>query len=213
MALMINGLYPGELMPDATVAGCIDIFENIWPNPQETINAVEQECLKTDSGVYWERAGTVGSGAFQNLRTNLLLNISHSASVFNNPLMQNIHNQLYTSLLATTNPYAHRYGIQDQFFHEGYSMLKYRSGEEYKAHYDGGTMSGRAVSALVYLNSDYEGGEIEFPHFGIKIKPEAGMMLLFPSNFAYRHIAHPIRSGTKYSLVTWIRDQPYGNSK
>jgi predicted 2-oxoglutarate/Fe(II)-dependent dioxygenase YbiX len=92
-------------------------------------------------------------------------------------------------------------------------MLKYRSGEEYKAHYDGGTMSGRAVSALVYLNSDYEGGEIEFPHFGIKIKPEAGMMLLFPSNFAYRHIAHPIRSGTKYSLVTWIRDQPYGNSK
>lgn len=211
MALMVNGLYPGELTPDTTVAGCIDIFENVWPNPQQTIDLVEQECLNPDSGVFWERAETVGSGAFQNLRTNLLLNVSHAASVFNNSLMQNIHNQFYTSLLASTNPYSQRYGIQEPLFHEGYSILKYRPGEEYKSHYDGGTMSGRTISALIYLNSNYEGGEIEFPHFGVKIKPEAGMMVLFPSNFAYRHIAHPVRSGTKYALVTWVRDRQVGN--
>jgi predicted 2-oxoglutarate/Fe(II)-dependent dioxygenase YbiX len=65
----------------------------------------------------------------------------------------------------------------------------------------------RCVSALCYLNDDYEGGELEFTNFNVKIKPLPGMLILFPSNYAYRHVAHPIKSGTKYSLVTWIRDR------
>ena len=66
---------------------------------------------------------------------------------------------------------------------------------------------GRSVSAICYLNDDYEGGELEFVNFKLKIKPQAGMMILFPSNFAYMHIAHPVTSGTKYAMVTWIRDR------
>jgi len=60
---------------------------------------------------------------------------------------------------------------------------------------------------LVYLNNDYTGGHLEFSNFGIKIKPEPGMLILFPSNFAYSHRSTPITSGIKYSLVTWIRDR------
>jgi predicted 2-oxoglutarate/Fe(II)-dependent dioxygenase YbiX len=67
---------------------------------------------------------------------------------------------------------------------------------------------GRALSAICYLNDDYEGGEIEFPEFKVKIKPEAGMLILFPSNFAYKHTAYPVTKGTKYALVTWIHDRP-----
>jgi predicted 2-oxoglutarate/Fe(II)-dependent dioxygenase YbiX len=92
-------------------------------------------------------------------------------------------------------------------WHEDYSALKYSEGEEYRAHYDGHTATGRSISALVYLNSNFDGGELEFVNFGIKIKPQPGMLILFPSNFAYQHIAHPIVSGTKYSLVTWIKDR------
>jgi predicted 2-oxoglutarate/Fe(II)-dependent dioxygenase YbiX len=66
---------------------------------------------------------------------------------------------------------------------------------------------GRVVSAILYLNDDYEGGHLEFPNFGIKIKPQAGMLILFPSNYAYTHAAHPVTKGTKYALVTWIRDR------
>jgi predicted 2-oxoglutarate/Fe(II)-dependent dioxygenase YbiX len=33
------------------------------------------------------------------------------------------------------------------------------------------------------------------------------MLILFPSNYAYSHIAHPVTSGTKYAMVTWIRDR------
>ena len=209
MALNINGFFPGELTPDATIAGCIDIFENVWPDPKDTILRVEKECLTPDSGAQWSRAETIGHGVFQDARTNNIMSVSQLANITNNLLLQNIHNQFYTLLLAAIHPYSVRYGIQEPLYHEGYSLLKYSKNQEYKKHYDGGTIIQRAISAVVYLNDNYEGGELAFPHFDVKIKPEAGMLILFPSNYAYAHIAHPVTSGTKYALVTWIRDQPY----
>jgi hypothetical protein len=111
MTLNINGLYPGELSPDTTVAGCIDIFENVWPEPETTIRRIEQECSNPDSGVYWQRAETVGSGAIQDVRTNKLSMISKHAQVANNPVCQNIHNQFYISLLAATKTYKSKFDI------------------------------------------------------------------------------------------------------
>jgi predicted 2-oxoglutarate/Fe(II)-dependent dioxygenase YbiX len=210
MTTMINGFFPGTLVPDATIAGCIDIFENAWPNPASTIELVEKECSKIDSDIYWQRAETIGRGAYQNSRTNKLLAVSYLAQISNNPLLQNIHNQFNMLLLAATIPYGQRYGINEPLWHEGYNLLKYSSGQEYKAHYDGGgSHVSRIVSAVCYLNNDYEGGEIEFPFFNVKIKPMPGMLILFPSNFAYTHIAKPVTNGSKYNLVTWLRDQQH----
>lgn len=207
MSIKVNGLFPGELKPSATVGGCIDIFENAWPNPKETIRILEKECAISDSGAYWERATTIGEGVYQQARTNYMLGLSYLAEVSNNAVLQNVHNQFNIMLLAASIPYANKYGIHEGLWHEPYSIIKYSGGQEYKAHYDGGSDTGRVISALVYLNDDYEGGELEFPHFNIKIKPQAGMMILFPSNFAYRHVAHPVTKGTKYALVTWIQDK------
>jgi hypothetical protein len=207
MAMKINGIYLQEREPDAVVGGCIAIYENVWPNPENTIQAIENECLNLDSGISWQKAHTIGAGAYQNARTNLIMDITYLSDIAQNQTVQNINNIFYTALLSTTNSYAKKYEIQESFFHENYHLLKYRGGEYYSAHYDGGTSIARCVSAICYLNSDYEGGEIEFVNFNVKIKPEPGMMILFPSNYAYRHIAHPITSGTKYAMVTWIRDR------
>jgi predicted 2-oxoglutarate/Fe(II)-dependent dioxygenase YbiX len=206
MAIQVNGLFPGELLPDATVGGCIDIFENAWPNPQETIEMLEKECSIPDSGLSWHRAQTIGQGINQSARTNYDIAISYAAHETGNKVAQNIHNQFYIMLLAATIPYAKKHHI-DELHHENYNMLRYRTGQEYKPHSDGDTGSGRAVSAICYLNNDYEGGYVEFTNFGVKIKPEPGMLLLFPSNYAYEHIAHPVVSGTKYALVTWLHDR------
>jgi hypothetical protein len=207
MPNMVNNLFPGQLSPDATIGGCIEVYENAWPNPLETIERIENECDKKESSIYWERAGTTGDGPFQKIRTNQIMGITHLAKVADNGLMQNIHNQFNLLLHATTIPYADRYGIQEGLWHEDYSCLKYGPGKEYKSHYDTGTYLGRIISAIVYLNDNYEGGELEFVNFGIKIKPKAGMLILFPSNFAYRHIAHPVIDGTKYAFVTWLKDR------
>jgi predicted 2-oxoglutarate/Fe(II)-dependent dioxygenase YbiX len=199
--------FPGVLKASTTVGGCIDIFENAWPYPEETIEMAEQECQDVESAMVWERAGTTGAGAKQDKRTNFHCGIT-SAAESGSPVAQNIHNQMYTLLLATTEEYKKKYSIDEYFWHEGYNMLRYKGGQEYKAHYDGYTGLGRSLSAIVYLNNDYEGGEVEFVNFGIKIKPEPGMLLLFPSNYAYSHIAHPVTDGTKYAIVTWLHDRP-----
>jgi hypothetical protein len=207
MTHTINGFFPGELEPDTVVGGCIDIFENAWPNPQQTIQTIEKACADPDTTISWQRAPTTDMGIDQNVRTNLVCGITHFSRFENNSSFQNIHNQFNMLLLAATIPYGRKYEIHEGFWHEQYDVLKYRPGEEYMSHYDGGTGLGRAVSALVYLNDDYEGGELEFLNFGVKIKPKAGMLVLFPSNYAYRHKSHPVISGTKYALVTWIRDR------
>lgn len=207
MSNMVNGLFPGELHPTEILAGCINVYEGVWPNPQQTISILEKECANPDSGAYWQRAETIGDGAFQHARTNRLLSITQSATLNDNPVLQNVHNQFNMLLLASTIPYTKRYGINEGLWHEGYSLLKYNQGEHYKSHYDGGTDIGRSISALVYLNDDFEGGEIEFVHFDIKLKPKSGTLILFPSNFAYMHTAHPVVQGTKYALVTWIKDR------
>jgi predicted 2-oxoglutarate/Fe(II)-dependent dioxygenase YbiX len=206
MARLINGLFPGELQPSTTVAGCIDVFENAWPNPKETIQLVEEQCGLKDSGLHWTKATTMGHGVNQNIRTNYHLGLTDTALQTNNQIAQNVHNQMYMLLAAASMSYAQKHDIHE-LYHEEYNMLRYQGGQEYKAHADGTTKDGRCVSAIVYLNSEYEGGEVEFVNFGIKIKPEPGMLLLFPSNYAYRHIAHPVKSGTKYAIVTWMKDR------
>lgn len=206
--MLVNNIFTGKLNPNATVGGCIDIFENAWPDPELTIARIEQECSNINSGIGWSRAGTVGQGHRQQARTNLGLGITLGGESVDSQAMKDIHNQMYFLLLASTIPYTERYEMNEYLYHEPYQALKYRDGEEYKAHYDGGTQSGRCISALVYLNDDYEGGHLEFPNFKIKLKPQKGMLILFPSNFAYKHVAHPVTQGTKYSLVTWIHDRP-----
>jgi hypothetical protein len=207
MYQIINGMFPGELYPNRTLAGCIDVFENSWPDPKSTISALENECLSPESGLNWNRATTLGGGVNQNYRTNYDINLTNSALYSGNQVAANIHNQFYILLLASMLTYSKKYEINETFYHEDYNVLRYRGGQNYSSHYDGGTSTGRSVSAICYLNNDYVGGEIEFVNFNIKIKPEPGMLILFPSNYAYSHIAHPVTDGTKYAIVTWIRDR------
>lgn len=57
----------------------------------------------------------------------------------------------------------------------------------------------RGITAILYLNSDFEGGEICFPRQDTTIKPSAGLLLVFPSNRNFPHEVKPIRSGRRLS--------------
>jgi hypothetical protein len=84
------------------------------------------------------------------------------------------------------------------------TLLRYTDGQKYDQHNDWSPKNKRLISYLVYTNDDYIGGELEFVHLGIKIKPKANSMIIFPSHFLFSHIAHPVQSGTKYAIVNWI---------
>jgi predicted 2-oxoglutarate/Fe(II)-dependent dioxygenase YbiX len=67
-----------------------------------------------------------------------------------------------------------------------------------------GTIKGIPVlSILGALNDDYEGGELVFWE-SEKINLKAGEVMIFPSNFMYPHRVDEVKSGTRYSFVSWV---------
>lgn len=79
------------------------------------------------------------------------------------------------------------------------SISKYFTGKSMGPHvddYDNGDDPN--ISVVLYLNDDYEGGEINFPEQNITIKPEAGSIVIFPSVKPYYHQSLPVISGIKY---------------
>ncbi len=89
---------------------------------------------------------------------------------------------------------------------EGYEVIRYGKGQEFKPHVDFNRHMPhpRQVSVCFYLNDDYEGGELNFPSLNIKIKPKAGTIVVFPSNYVYLHQSMPVLEGVKFSIVTWF---------
>jgi hypothetical protein len=86
------------------------------------------------------------------------------------------------------------------------NILKYTSGGLLPAHQDHG-VSSRALSVLLYLNDDYEGGEISFPQSKVTLKPPAGSVIFFPSNFIYVHEIAEMKSGVRYAVPAWFHNR------
>jgi Rps23 Pro-64 3,4-dihydroxylase Tpa1-like proline 4-hydroxylase len=86
-------------------------------------------------------------------------------------------------------------------------VLRYeQDGGHLPAHIDHG-VSSRVLSTVTYLNDNYEGGEIEFRQSNVKIKPEKGSIVFFPSNYLYIHEVYPIINGTRYSMPHWYHNR------
>jgi hypothetical protein len=82
------------------------------------------------------------------------------------------------------------------------SILKYSKMGYLPAHQDQG-VSSRVLSTVGYLNDNYSGGEIYFPYVDITVKPEAGSVIFFPSNFIYIHEVKPMSNGIRYAVPQW----------
>ena len=96
---------------------------------------------------------------------------------------------------------------------EPLQILRYRPGQEYRSHLDWlGIDKPRVLTALIYLNEDYGGGETDFPKAGFKVRGRAGDALIFRSvqpdgsiDRMSEHAGLPVTKGTKYLGSRWIR--------
>lgn len=82
-----------------------------------------------------------------------------------------------------------------------YHIVKYTVGQFFKEHIDATIEYPRKISALLYLNDDYEGGTITFTKLNVSIKPEKNTLIIFPSTKEFSHSADPVILGTKYVIV------------
>lgn len=106
-------------------------------------------------------------------------------------------------------------------------IFHYALGQEIKAHYDSlydgkhgygpeGTYRGdRLATFLMWLNDDYDGGELEFVKVGFKYRGRAGDGIFFASmregkpDAKSLHGAGVITRGEKFILSQWIHDRPF----
>ena len=58
-------------------------------------------------------------------------------------------------------------------------------------------------SGLLYLNDDYEGGELIFPNQKISLKPETGTLVFFEGDYEKPHGVQEVKDGLRYNLVTF----------
>lgn len=61
-------------------------------------------------------------------------------------------------------------------------------------------------SALLYLNNDYEGGELYFPRQKWLYKPQLGDFLFFEGNFQNPHEVRMVTSGERYNIISFYSD-------
>jgi len=200
-----------SISPTYIYGGTIAVYEDAWQDYKKTI----EDALSIDSDqsidVKFRPSQTdedyeTGDPLRQSVRTSYGLSLGKASVV--SQTAKEIYDSCDKVVGSAISEYRKIFKINEEIkTAESYGLLRYRANEKYNLHYDGGTESSRAVSVLIYLNDDYEGGELEFPNFDIKIKPKAGTLVLFPSNYAYAHIAHPVKSGTKYVIATWLKDR------
>jgi prolyl 4-hydroxylase len=96
---------------------------------------------------------------------------------------------------------------------EPLQILRYRPGQQYRRHFDWlGRAQARIMTALVYLNEDYQGGETEFAKAGLKLRGRRGDALVFRSvgpdgelDKMSEHAGLPVTGGTNYLASRWIR--------
>lgn len=106
-------------------------------------------------------------------------------------------------------------------------IFHYSVGQEIKPHYDflydGGRGYGpegkyqgdRLATFLMWLNDDYEGGELEFTKVGYRCRGKSGDGVFFASQRDGKpdkqslHAAKPVTKGEKYILSQWIHDRPF----
>lgn len=148
-----------------------------------------------------------------------------------NNLEVNQDNRIVFDWAHTQSQYHYDYNLCDYFYkklHETYTeqyMEKYQMLKQSEQHSPKGMSiqkslphqgyhawhaeaadigsSSRVMNYMLYLNDVDEGGETEFLYQGVKLKPTAGSLVIFPTSYMYPHRGNPIYKGEKYIITGW----------
>ena len=116
----------------------------------------------------------------------------------------------------------------DNTYAETMQGQRYQVGQEFKAHHDffhptqdywaheGRSGGQRSWTAMIFLNEPEEGGTTEFPHLGLGVRPQAGMMLIWNNvkpdgtlNYKTLPTGTPVVRGVKHVITKWYRQNDW----
>ena len=106
-------------------------------------------------------------------------------------------NQIFNRMgKAMSDHYGHSVELKSMF----HSIMN--KGASNPLHWDNYIEDGEEdISALLYLNKDFKGGDLVFPDHGIRITPEPGMFVFFKGMENYQHTVEVIIEGSREAFV------------
>jgi hypothetical protein len=80
-------------------------------------------------------------------------------------------------------------------------------GTELKSHVDQDTDPSIRYATIIYINEDYNSGEIFFKNLEVVLKPKSKDLLFFPGNSEYEHGVMPVSDGpVRYVMVGFVKE-------
>lgn len=181
------------------------------PNFCDRLHAATCAAAQGDSGVFGQdKSQTVNTYHRSSTYCMLPDNIVREAVDFQTNLVR--------SFIAHQLPN----GVRDIKLYETLQFLRYdevRNGHFLphtdSAYWDGQgkfqhTSPGRMVTSILYINDDYEGGELILNSVRderdqpIMVKPKKGLIVIFPADVRFMHEVKPVTKGVRYSIVGWF---------
>jgi len=190
-------------------------YEDVYVDIGSILSTIEE--LSCSAVSDWEPWYTGGSDGYQYGhvkymdRLALRTEIDSDAAKKSKWLMDTLRSGMEEAALD----YAKLFGIHEVFVRFAVKALHHERSKIGISYYLPGRQMGPHIdwnednsdidyTIVVYLNDDYEGGELHFvePELeGLTIKPKAGSIVIFPSFMPYRHESLEIKEGRKM-LIT-----------
>lgn len=185
------------------------VYRDVFKKDFDILNRLENigklAEIENDQRYAWQEASVGYSKVNQDYRDCKDIKINEINIPQNNTQVEvlNLWRDLKYIQSGPALDYCNKYSVKMDYW-EVMNCIKYGPGQHFKEHADHGFSYSATVSLVGYPNDDYEGGELTFPKLGIKIKPRAGDLYIFPSTYLFSHVAEPVSNGQKYSIVTML---------
>ena len=116
-------------------------------------------------------------------------------------------NELHKCFLDYQNQWTFLKSMLKTVYVPSFNIQKYSRGDHFASLHSERTSLDtlhRLFAWMTYLNDVDDGGQTNFSHYGIKIKPETGKTLIWPAEWTHAHTGEVLKSGTKYIVTGWI---------
>jgi len=106
------------------------------------------------------------------------------------------------------------YQLQEPIFADAEQIIFWPNGMYTMPHADNANADGtrhrmywRMFSSILYLNDDFDGGELYFTTLNKVVRPRPGRLACFTSGFHHEHALLKIRNGSQYVISTFFTDE------
>jgi predicted 2-oxoglutarate/Fe(II)-dependent dioxygenase YbiX len=184
----------------------IHYYEDVIENPYALIKDIEEtdSLLNSSTSITkwkeWKASDDSYDFGYQKI-------INPSIIDETNERLISINKRVRNAIVNSSKDYANEHNI-DLGYLTPISIAKYSTGKEMGSHIDSyDDERSPVLSVVLYINDNYDGGELYFKEQEVLIKPTAGSLIAFPSVDPYYHQSMVVTKGLKYmSPGFWYKD-------